>query len=613
MFKNILAIALVVAMLAPGLSALANDRHVFPLHFFPTGGYDADQRWEYDEGSLTIVRTAGPYADEIGADHQRIPGVPIRIERVQLVDGAVPNAANLSNEAWVRANTESVSPADVRYGVTNANGEVVFEGLDLGIWLVREVPSLTVTQAMIDNGGVNLPAVGATVINPVNSTPANIGVDDEGRAIPIRFQDFLVGIPRYTGTAARPAIPCTDDSHPQFGETGCVDIAARPAEPGDWDFDVTVYPKSTFPPFDNTKELTDLVGDVATWTLTHQIPHAVENLPHFGVTDIMSAGLSFRDSATSVTGRFETAPNVWRVLPIAYFDVTDLSPAYNGIHIAINALGRAYLGEHGLAVAGDVQFFVESYVNAPGQHSNVAVWNVGTPPTDPPCQPGEPDCPIECPIDADCDDFYAFLIELLKVNEADQALEGAEFALYRELTTAEAALARTASSDVDGRYYVNVGTVAEPNIIYVYNAGTVAAPIWVTPFLDRDGDHVNDITGTNGITTFGNIALSDAIHSLWLREVEAPEGYRIIDEWMSITLSTSYMRPGDYEFDYDLDEDVYVPTWIIDIEVLNVVDSGWQLPDTGGMGTIVLTVVGLALVGGALVLFLGGKKDEEAA
>jgi len=594
MFKNILAIALVVAMIVPGLSALANDnRHVFPEHFFPGGGYvDGDGfRWEQDYGSITIVRSAGPYAEEVTTPpHQLIPGVPIRIERVQLVDGAVPTAANLQNEQWVRDNTISVNPADVHYGVTDANGEIAFEGLDLGIWLVRELPTLTVTAGMVENG-VNLPAVGTVVTNPVNATAANIGVDADENPIPVRFQDFLVALPLYTGT---------------------VD------EPGTWNFHVRVYPKSEFPTYDNTKQLTDIIGNLATWTLTHPIPNAVENLPHFGVVDVMSENLTFVED--SVVFRFQTGaePTTWMYLTYpTHFTVEELTNE-NGVDIQTTEAGRELMGEYGLA-GGDVEVTLQSTVDAPGRHSNVARWNVGIPGGggDDLCPPTDPDCEDElpCPVGEICDWdwFYAFNLEVLKINEADQALAGAAFGLYRELTTAEAALTRTASTDVDGRYYVTVGT----NIIYVYNAGTAAAPIWATPLLDADGNHITDITLANGIADFDGIAIASGsgdgtepllgIHNLFLREQEAPAGYRIIDEWMPLIISVAMMRPGTGA------GDDYEPTWIIDVEVLNIPESNWILPDTGGMGTIVLTVVGLALVGGALVLFLGGKKDEEAA
>ena len=53
--------------------------------------------------------------------------------------------------------------------------------------------------------------------------------------------------------------------------------------------------------------------------------------------------------------------------------------------------------------------------------------------------------------------------------------------------------------------------------------------------------------------------------------------------------------------------------FIVDVTVFNDPETGWELPQTGGVGTIILTVVGIALVVGALALFVGGKEEEEVA
>lgn len=38
--------------------------------------------------------------------------------------------------------------------------------------------------------------------------------------------------------------------------------------------------------------------------------------------------------------------------------------------------------------------------------------------------------------------------------------------------------------------------------------------------------------------------------------------------------------------------------------------GGWELPSTGGTGTLVLTIIGLALIGCALILLVVRRKDE---
>ena len=542
LFKKVTVLILAVALLVPGLSAFANDRHVFPAHFFPAGGYEPGQRWDQDTGSLTVVRVAGPVIGDHPAylppdhpNHQRIPGVPVRITLVQIDDLNNPNPTDTENTTPVLVNGNPV----IHYRVTDANGEAVFNDLPLGLWLVEELAS---TPAESPIGAVT---------NPINSTADNTG---DG---PRRFNDFLVAIPRFTDV-----------------------------EGAEWEFDVTVYPKSDFPRYANEKNLVDLVGDVATWTLTHRIPNAVQNLPYFGVTDVMSSGLTF---TPPVTGRFETAPGEWRDLLPAHFEVAELTDA-NGIYIEFTQYGLDYLGEHGLAVQGNVEFRVQTTVNNHGAHSNIAVWNVGRPGGDNYCPEDDPDCELPCPpTDEDCDDpcpededcdtvtFENFLLELLKVNEAGQALEGAVFALYRQ---------------------VAAGTP---------NAVNVSAGVYVVPLTNATGAQITGATGSNGITTFEDTPMASIFHQIWLREVYPPEGYRIVDAWMPIIIDSYHSRPGT---GVGVD---YVATFIVDVEVLNVPEGGWNLPQTGGVGTIFLTVGGLVLVGGALVLFVGSKKDEEVA
>ena len=669
LMKKVVAIAMAITLVLPGLTAFANDRHVFPEHFFPNGGYDYNYRWEDEEGSLTIVRAAGPVVgehDEPGASitsppHQRIPGVPVRIEQRQLAPDVEPTAANLSNPAWILANTVPVENGVPRYGVTDSNGEVRFDGLALGIWLVQELEELTVTQAMIENGGVNLPAVGTEITNPVPD-------QDE------RFVDFLVAIPNYRpAISATPAIPCTDDSHPDYGDVDCEDIPANPGREQDWIFDVRVYPKNEFPVYENEKLLTNVVGNVATWTLTHQIPHGVANIPmmndsstlaRFGVVDIMSPGLTFVED--SVVGRFEAAHGGWRDLVegvhFIVHDVNDNIPnsvddygvinvpaGWSAVHIQFTNAGIDYLSEHGLEVDGNVEFTLDTTIDRPGRHENRAIWWVNViPPYEPvycpeeiedPENPGYyipnpdyPECLDEYDPPGDSDWLYTFILELLKVNQADQGLAGAEFGIYHEVDLEdELTDTELAAFEYDGTLPARIHAVETED-------GTV----FLTPSLNASGEPVQGTTDANGITRFTNAdptALASGsgdgtdpdyqIHNLWIREINPPAGYRILQEFMPITIAADTARRNADEDGNTNDTCAAftVPTadgtleipchdsgeffFIVDVEVLNVPAGGWVLPDTGGMGTVVLTVAGIGLVGGALFMFISGKKEDD--
>jgi len=48
----------------------------------------------------------------------------------------------------------------------------------------------------------------------------------------------------------------------------------------------------------------------------------------------------------------------------------------------------------------------------------------------------------------------------------------------------------------------------------------------------------------------------------------------------------------------------------VPVSVYNDAEGGWILPDTGGVGTVVLTMAGLLLIGIALVLFIMQQKKK---
>lgn len=93
------------------------------------------------------------------------------------------------------------------------------------------------------------------------------------------------------------------------------------------------------------------------------------------------------------------------------------------------------------------------------------------------------------------------------------------------------------------------------------------------------------------VATGMNLKLNGlAAGTYWLVETKAPQGYNGITAPIKITITKS----GDAEVDnWKISkDDVDVDDKIIDIEN----STGTILPGTGGMGTILFTVVGIALV-----------------
>lgn len=99
-----------------------------------------------------------------------------------------------------------------------------------------------------------------------------------------------------------------------------------------------------------------------------------------------------------------------------------------------------------------------------------------------------------------------------------------------------------------------------------------------------------------------------AAHEYQIKEIKAPENYALASDPISFTIThTSY---GNNPLGIKYNETNKEPK---DAKEMQVKDTKLTIPQTGGMGTVLFTVVGLALMGGAFVAFRKNKKAYEEA
>lgn len=91
-------------------------------------------------------------------------------------------------------------------------------------------------------------------------------------------------------------------------------------------------------------------------------------------------------------------------------------------------------------------------------------------------------------------------------------------------------------------------------------------------------------TTTNGVIYIPGLQAG----TLYLQEVTSPAGYRLITDTMRITIGEEQANPNR--------------PFVITLQVVNEVEGGFILPETGGVGTIMFTIGGVVLVGLAFAL-----------
>ena len=131
---------------------------------------------------------------------------------------------------------------------------------------------------------------------------------------------------------------------------------------------------------------------------------------------------------------------------------------------------------------------------------------------------------------------------------------------------------------------------------YATNGGAALEDAEFTIYKDVDLQQVIDVvtTDSNGIAQYKGLAAG----TYYIKETKAPTGYRLDNSIISVKIG-----PGEGSLEPAETEGYYR------LEVAN--NEAGLLPVTGGVGTIVFTLVGLAIIAGAFYFFFVYRKKNE--
>ena len=162
-------------------------------------------------------------------------------------------------------------------------------------------------------------------------------------------------------------------------------------------------------------------------------------------------------------------------------------------------------------------------------------------------------------------DVTTFAIKIDKYVDGSPTtkLSGAKFDLYRTATDAEIAA-----------------------------GGTETIPHTTVQGIKLESDLVTD---NNGSATFEKYQANGTHYTYYLVETQAPHGYNILAEAVKVNFT---------------DTDVAATGGVYTVKVPN--SSGITLPITGGEGIVIFTVIGIALMVGAVILFVIFRKKAKA-
>lgn len=302
------------------------------------------------------------------------------------------------------------------------------------------------------------------------------------------------------------------------------------------------------------------VEDIITYTIVADIPtygaNAVDKT--MKITDLFSAGLTLDSTSIKVYG-IDASDNATELANSSNYTLDTTATSTATFTISISNDQYSTISSYSqLKVVYNATLNENAVVGGSGNNNDVTYEYSNYPYVDNSHEEKEDD---DTPV-------YTYKLQVKKVDSDNNAvtLAGAEFELYRTLKTGETG----------------------------------------TEYTDKNGKKVDlvkvgDLTTSdaNGIAYINNIAKSDAEdddttdqdYTYYLKEVKAPTGYNIIDYVIKVEESAFTLTEGS-------------SADVIGYELTVENSTGATLPETGGAGTLVFSIVGITVMFGAVVLLV---------
>lgn len=530
-------------------------------------GYAADEAIRPDKGNLTIhkywAETAAGVEDEgdgtklIGEsipDNPAVKGIQFDVYSVKKI-GSAPDTPPSDKDGW------TYSRNDLELTVKKDSTEHKYT-------LVKQAADGTYADGKTNTSGeLKYSGLAAGYYYVEENLTASTGYQVQGtgndkKVITSASKPFIVAVPMTTPTG------------------------------DDWNDDVHVYPKNQgLNPEKKPNKPSVNVGDEVEWTITANVPTDIGTYSKFDITDELDKRLNYvfeagNIDASAVVKGLGASDNILTTLTKTVDYTVTQTPADTGtkekIVISLTPAGIAKLaGNKDIVklsvsfkttvngnIASDLENVIENEANIEFENdSTTGIEKVPTPPSE--VDTGE------------------IVIDKQDSNGSNK-LEGAEFQLASDDTNATNGDFLKVKLDTTKTYIIDIldkddtgyadayPWIVRPHETVAGNLGLQGTTFYATSF---EGLQTHTVSGTD--TNW---------NSYWVVETKAPKDYNLLGSPVQVTFKSG------------------LTNYILSETVIN--KKGFTLPNTGGIGTMLLVVAGIVLIGLAVILTMNKNKKN---
>lgn len=363
------------------------------------------------------------------------------------------------------------------------------------------------------------------------------------------------------------------------------------------------------------------IGDKVPYTLTIKVPNTIDKLKTFKVTDTVNAEQliysdDFKVSVTKKGGTEETLnADFYNKTLTNNGDTATTGTRSVEFDFRSTATGKTALGAEYADAVIKIEYTAKlldgaaignagNINNAKLTYSNKTNVDADNKPTNP-----------ENNESNDAGVVYTFQTGIKKVDQNKNPLNGVKFDLYKKVEMTDKVTSDGKGITFNGvpKEYVDAATVKALNL------SSDASEKWVKIATvvsgAKDSDPTNNPTGEAIVKGLPNGTYKFV-------ETETLPGYNLLKDPVDATLSVSYVAKWTEKSVYDADGKLIKRTYDTENKAFNNADmktytvvnrKGFNLPTTGGFGTLLFSGIGVLLVlAGVSVLFSLKKKNNRA-